>query len=187
MAWAWILEGILIVCKVTSNQSVVRLLVSPVGKENIYRGIIVCEPESNVYILLWVDHHDEAYAWAKRKKCSINKLTGSVQIFDVQEVIEEHSTIDEPALFAGISDDVFEKIGLPEEQLPMIKAIKTLEGLRSMKAAIPEDAFEGLEWLGNGFTVVEVLSTFIQKLSMLMLRIMTLQPRFRQMQVRKVL
>lgn len=83
MAWAWILEGILIVCKVTSNQSVVRLLVSPVGKENIHRGIIVREPESNVYILLWVDHHDEAYAWAKRKKCSINKLTGSVQIFDV--------------------------------------------------------------------------------------------------------
>ena len=159
MAWAWILEGILIVCKVTSNQSVVRLLVSPVGKENIHRGIIVREPESNVYILLWVDHHDEAYAWAKRKKCSINKLTGSVQIFDVQEVIEEHSTIDEPALFAGISDNVFEKIGLPEEQLPMIKAIKTLEGLRSMKAAIPEDAFEGLEWLGNGFTVDEVLST----------------------------
>ena len=127
--------------------------------DDTYRGIIVREPESNVYILLWVDHHDEAYAWAKRKKCSINKLTGSVQIFDVQEVIEEQSTIDEPALFAGISDDVFEKIGLPEEQLPMIKAIKTLEGLHSMKAAIPEDAFEGLEWLGNGFTVDEVLAT----------------------------
>lgn len=127
--------------------------------DDTYRGIIVREPESNVYILLWVDHHDEAYAWAKRKKCSINKLTGSVQIFDVQEVIEEQNTIDEPALFAGISDDIFEKIGLPEEQIPMIKAIKTLEGLRSMKAAIPEDAFEGLEWLGNGFTVDEVLSS----------------------------
>ena len=102
--------------------------------------------------LLWVDHHDEAYAWAKRKKCSINKLTGSVQIFDVQEVIEEQKAIDEPALFANISDEVFEKIGLPEEQLPMIKAIKTLEGLHSLKAAIPEEAFEGLEWLGNGFS-----------------------------------
>ena len=127
--------------------------------DDTYRGIIVREPESNVYILLWVDHHDEAYAWAKRKKCSINKLTGSVQIFDVQEVIEEQNTIDEPALFASISDEVFERIGLPEEQLPMIKAIKTLEGLHSLKAAIPEDAFEGLEWLGNGFTVDEVLST----------------------------
>lgn len=127
--------------------------------DDTYRGIIVREPESNVYILLWVDHHDEAYAWAKRKKCSINKLTGSVQIFDVQEVIEEQNTIEEPALFAGISDDVFEKIGLPKEQLPMIKAIKTLEGLHSMKAAIPEDAFEGLEWFGNGFSVEEVLDT----------------------------
>lgn len=127
--------------------------------DDTYRGIIVREPESNVYILLWVDHHDEAYAWAKRKKCSINKLTGSVQIFDVQEVIEEQNTIDEPALFASISDEVFERIGLPEEQLPMIKAIKTLEGLHSLKAAIPEDAFEGLEWLGNGFSAEEVLDT----------------------------
>jgi len=127
--------------------------------DDTYRGIVVREPECNVYILLWVDHHDEAYAWAKRKKCSINKLTGSVQIFDVQEVIEEQQTIDEPALFADITDDIFEKIGLPNEQLPMIKAIKTLEGLRSLKAAIPEDAYEGLEWLGNGFSPDEVLST----------------------------
>ena len=127
--------------------------------DDTYRGIVVREPESNVYILLWVDHHDEAYAWAKRKKCSINKLTGSVQIFDVREVIEEQKAIDEPALFANISDEVFEKIGLPEEQLPMIKAIKTLEGLHSLKAAIPEEAFEGLEWLGNGFSVEEVLDT----------------------------
>lgn len=127
--------------------------------DDTYRGIVVREPESNVYILLWVDHHDEAYAWAKRKKCSINKLTGSVQIFDVQEVIEEQKAIDEPALFANISDEVFEKIGLPEEQLPMIKAIKTLEGLHSLKAAIPEEAFEGLEWFGNGFSVEEVLDT----------------------------
>ena len=127
--------------------------------DDTYRGIVVREPKSNVYILLWVDHHDEAYAWAKRKKCSINKLTGSVQIFDVQEVIEEQNTIDEPALFANISDEVFEKIGLPEEQFPMIKAIKTLEGLHSLKAAISEDAFEGLEWLGNGFTAEEVLDT----------------------------
>ena len=124
--------------------------------DDTYRGIVVREPESNVYILLWVDHHDEAYAWAKRKKCSINKLTGSVQIFDVQEVIEEQKAIDEPALFANISDEVFEKIGLPEEQLPMIKAIKTLEGLHSLKAAIPEEAFEGL---GNGFSIEEVLDT----------------------------
>lgn len=127
--------------------------------DDTYRGIVVREAESNVYILLWVDHHDEAYAWAKRKKCSINKLTGSVQIFDVQEVIEEQKAIDEPALFANISDEVFEKIGLPKEQLPMIKAIKTLEGLHSLKAAIPEEAFEGLEWLGNGFSIEEVLDT----------------------------
>lgn len=119
--------------------------------DDTYRGIVVREPESNVYILLWVDHHDEAYAWAKRKKCSINKLTGSVQIFDVQEVIEEQKAIDETALFANISDEVFEKIGLPEEQLPMIKAIKTLEGLVEKNFNGPARVLGGA---GTGKTVV---------------------------------
>lgn len=132
--------------------------------DDTYRGIVVREPESNVYILLWVDHHDEAYEWARRKKCSINKVNGSVQIFDVQEAVEEQQAQDSPALFGDISDKIFERIGIPEEQYPMIRAIKTLEGLHSLKAAIPEDAYEGLEWIGNGFSVEEVLDTLYPEL-----------------------
>lgn len=127
--------------------------------DDTYRAIVVRQPESGVYILLWVDHHDEAYAWAKRKKCSVNKTTGSVQIFDVQEVVVEHEVQATPGLFDDVTDDVYAKIGLPEEQIPMIKGIKTLEDLHERKSAIPEDAYEGLEWIGNGFDIEEVLST----------------------------
>ena len=28
--------------------------------------------EANVYLLLWVDHHDEAYQWAEKKRCILN-------------------------------------------------------------------------------------------------------------------
>ena len=35
--------------------------------DDTYRGIVAREKESGVYLLLWVDHHDEAYDWAKRK------------------------------------------------------------------------------------------------------------------------
>lgn len=48
---------------------------------------------------------------------------------------------------------------LEPAQMALNKTIKTLEGLHSLKAAIPEEAFEGLEWLGNGFSVEEVLDT----------------------------
>lgn len=125
--------------------------------DDTYRAIVVRQPESGVYILLWVDHHDEAYDWAKRKKCSINKTTGSVQIFDVQEVVVEKEVKEEPKLFDSINDEVFVRIGLPEEQVPMIRQIKSPEELYAQKASIPEEAYEGLEWIGNGLDVDEVL------------------------------
>lgn len=39
--------------------------------DDTYRGIVVRQKESGVYLLLWVDHHDKAYEWARRKKCEI--------------------------------------------------------------------------------------------------------------------
>ena len=32
--------------------------------DDAYRAIVVRCPDTNVFMLLWVDHHDEAYAWA---------------------------------------------------------------------------------------------------------------------------
>lgn len=125
--------------------------------DDTYRGIVVRQPESGVYMLLWVDHHDEAYAWAKRKKCSINKTTGSVQIFDVQEIVVESKMEKEKGIFEHISDDVFATIGVPEEQISLVRSITTLEELYARKESIPEEAYEGLEWIGNGFDVEEVI------------------------------
>lgn len=127
--------------------------------DDTYRAIVVRQPDSGVFILLWVDHHDEAYAWAKRKKCSVNKITGSVQIFDVQEVAVEQEVQETHGLFDAVTDEVYTSIGLPEEQISMVKAIKTLEDLHAKKSSIPEEAYEGLEWIGNGFDIDEVLST----------------------------
>jgi hypothetical protein len=122
-----------------------------------YRGIVVKMEESGVYMLLWVDHHDEAYAWAKNKKCSINKTTGSVQIFDVQQVTVEEQVA--PGIFAELADDILTRIGVPEEQFDFVKSIANPEELYAKKASIPEEAYEGLEWIGNGFEVEEVLET----------------------------
>lgn len=126
--------------------------------DQTYRGIVVKHEESGVYMLLWVDHHDEAYAWAKNKRCSINKTTGSVQVFEVQQV-EVEETVTVPGIFSQVSDDVFARIGVPEELVPWVKSIKTLEDFYTKKNVIPEEAYEGLEWIGNGFEISEVLAT----------------------------
>ena len=48
-----------------------------------YRGIIYKPERGNVYILLWVAHHDDAYNWCKRKKIELNGETGAIQIFEI--------------------------------------------------------------------------------------------------------
>ncbi len=42
-----------------------------------YRGIVLKPDSGNVFILLWVDKHDDAYAWARRHKIQVNPETGS--------------------------------------------------------------------------------------------------------------
>ena len=51
--------------------------------DDTYRGIVARQPESGVYLLLWVDHHDEAYDWASRKRVDVNPSTGSVQVYEI--------------------------------------------------------------------------------------------------------
>ncbi len=53
-----------------------------------YRAIILQPESGNIYLLLWVDKHDQAYEWAKRKICRINQVSGALQIIDVEEVEE---------------------------------------------------------------------------------------------------
>ena len=127
--------------------------------DDTYRGIVVREEKSGVYILLWVDHHDNAYAWAQRKKCIINPATGNVQVFDAITEVPEKTEV-QSDIFSGISDRELISLGIPEEQLSLVRTITSEEMLYSLKNSFPEDAYEALEWLVNGFTVEEVSELF---------------------------
>ena len=58
--------------------------------DQAYRGIILKPQQGNVYILLWVDHHDEAYAWARRHQCKIHPKTGAIQLY-ASEISEQET------------------------------------------------------------------------------------------------
>lgn len=124
--------------------------------DEAYRGIVVRQEETGVYLLLWVDHHDEAYAWAKRKRCEVNPQTGAVQVFDVQQV-EEKVKKSVKLLFADISDSDLIKLSLPEIQLPFARSLETKEQFFDAEKVFPHDAFENLTWIVEGFPVNEVL------------------------------
>lgn len=150
--------------------------------DETYRGIVLKPKSSNVYLLLWVDHHDDAYRWAVRKKCIINSQTGSIQVFDVEEnnesmpfknVIKEseatssNTTVDEAQnissedpIFKNISDELLIKIGVPDEALSIARKICSLSDLDKNINLLPPDAYEALYFLAEGYSIDEVLDEF---------------------------
>ncbi len=129
-----------------------------------YEVILAIEKETGVYLLLWVDYQDKAYEWAKRKKCLINKELGSIQVFDV--LTDKQNDIDENNhLFKAYSDTELVEIGVPYEQLLLVKNIKNIEEFNKQKNSFSKETYEYLEWLANGFSYQEVKELYdLQKL-----------------------
>lgn len=148
--------------------------------DDTYRGIVSKPKNSNVYLLLWVDHHDDAYKWAVRKKCMVNAQTGSIQVFDVEEstqslkptdnVIENKVEVVQPQsveptepIFKDISDEILIKVGVPEETLATVRKITSITNLDENINLLPADAYEALYFLAEGYSLEEVLEEFTKK------------------------
>ncbi len=132
-----------------------------------YRAIVLKPETGNVYVLLWVDHHDEAMRWAANKKVAIHPETGSLQVITsaglpaggrgITAQAEAVPPLAEvAALFDGVRDRELRRLGVPEEQLPQVRVLQTMADLEEMRLRLPTEAFEALYWLGDGESLEEV-------------------------------
>ncbi len=128
--------------------------------DNTYRGIVVRQPETGVYLLLWVDHHDEAYAWARNKKCNVNPITGGIQVYEMQVTQKAVPASSDVMLFSKASDGDLLELGVPEEMISYVRSIGTAQDFYDRKSFFPDDAFENLSWLAEGIPVDEVKDLF---------------------------
>lgn len=135
--------------------------------DQTYRGIVKKPDTGNVYMLLWVDHHDKAYDWARNKKCTINPETGSLQVYDVDdtrltaaEKEVSHPDPEKTCLFAAIHDRHLIKLGVPEELLPLARTITSDEELDGVVDQFPVEAQEALIALAAGYTLDDVFREF---------------------------
>src|SRR5881227_945296 len=84
-----------------------------------YRAVVLHPERGDVYILVWVDNHDEPMAWAARKIFEVNPVTGALQVVNIEEV--ERAARARPGdgygqpqgLFAAYDDDVLLSFGVP--------------------------------------------------------------------------
>ena len=133
--------------------------------DDTYRGIVVRQQETGVYLLLWVDHHDEAYQWASRKRCDVNPKTGAIQVYDVQTIVEKVPALQQVRLFASAKDDDLLKLGVPEMQLDLVRSFVNKDDFYKAESAMPHDAYEHLSWLAEGFPMDEVLELIAEEQS----------------------
>ena len=123
-----------------------------------YRAVIVHPPSGNLYMLVWVDNHDEAMAWAQNKVFDINATTGSIQVVDMAfveratEAAVAASSAPE-GLFARMSEDDLARTGLPAVLAPAIRAVASEGDLDELQPYLPQEAFEALFLIACGYEV----------------------------------
>ena len=113
------------------------------------RGIVLKPDVGNVYCLLWVDQHDDAYHWARRHRVAIHPDVGSIQIYAVQEEAASAALVmpevaDSVGLFDTLKDREIRRLGVPDERLAAVRAVKSESELEALEALLPDEAFEAL-------------------------------------------
>lgn len=135
--------------------------------DQVYRGIVLKPDRGAVYILMWVDKHDEAYDWARRHDCSIHPSTGAIQVIDTshmqpvsQPATAEPVALEQPALFAAYQAEQILALGVPTIFIDQVMALADIAALNRLEQVMPAEAWEPLHWLAEGFDYQEVLEEF---------------------------
>ena len=115
--------------------------------DDTYRGILLMPENGNVFVLLWVDHHDEAYEWARRKRCLVDMATGALQIFTVVDKLQivEPSTSSPNSPYSLIEDREFRSMGIDESLFSKIRSLSNVNLLYSVRPYLTPLAYEALE------------------------------------------
>ncbi|WP_064706415.1 3'-5' exonuclease [Rhizobium bangladeshense] len=123
---------------------------------------IIIHKTGDSVMLAYVDHHDDAYKWAERRRIETHPRTGAVQIVEVRERVEEIAIQPAPAiqpelpflvpsapsvsalpLFAKLSADDALSIGVPEDWIKDVLDA-TEEKFFALADHLPQEAAEAL-------------------------------------------
>ena len=132
--------------------------------DEAYRGIVLKPDSGNVFVLLYVDHHDKAYQWAENKVCGIHPEIGSIQIFDVVEgsAAEQQQEPDSGApakgLFDHLRDKDIRRLGVPDELLPLVRSFRDENDLDAASDKLPQEAYEALSYAASGYDLQEIMN-----------------------------
>ena len=119
--------------------------------DQTYRGIVLKPKSGNVYTMLFVAHHDDAYRWAQSRRISTSNLEGAIY----ENVQTEIITLTDQRLIAIKNlaiKDLF-AIGIPLDYIDDIRNVQVFDELEMYQSIIGDICYAKLLYLSNGYTV----------------------------------
>ena len=122
---------------------------------------IIINQSSDSMTLCYVDHHDNAYKWARGRRIEAHPHTGAMQIVEIHETVKqvevpvyvevERRAPPKPRPAAGMSDDQLLSYGVPVEWLGSVRDADE-DDLLDIAGHLPEEAGEALLQIAAGGT-----------------------------------
>lgn len=136
---------------------------------------IIVHKTGGSLMLAYVDHHDDAYAWAERRRIEAHPTTGAIQIVEVRERVEEIAlaaaavqaeiTFEAPApaplppIFCSLDAGQMLSVGVPADWIADVGKA-TEETFFALAAHLPQEAAEALlEYAATGILPVPAPAT----------------------------
>jgi hypothetical protein len=120
---------------------------------------LIVHKDGDGLVACYVGHHDEAYAWAERRRLEVHPTTGAAQIVEIRETVREivvpkyveegRAALPAPKLFTRLSDDQLLAFGVPTEWLADVRAA-TEATVLDICDHLPGEAAEALLEIATG-------------------------------------
>ncbi|WP_299018075.1 UvrD-helicase domain-containing protein [uncultured Photobacterium sp.] len=132
-----------------------------------YRAIVIAPDLGDVFLLVYIDHHDEAYAWCKNKSFEAHIATGTLQIFDIEETsaiagelrtspqYQEHYALDK------VSDEELFLAGVPDALIPAVRAARSDDAFVQLADYLPKEAAQVLIGIISGMSLNDALNEML--------------------------
>lgn len=132
-----------------------------------YRAIVIAPEKGDTYLLVHIDKHDKAYAWARNKHFEVHEMTGVFQVFDTEEVANAGAKADSVAGQGNdyplnrLSEEELFMAGVPKALIPAVKAIQSDAGFEALTDYLPRDCRDILLGVAAGMTIDEALEEML--------------------------
>lgn len=130
---------------------------------SFWRGVVLAPDDgSDVFLLVNVVPHDDAYTWAAKRLYTTNSATRALEVRNVVAIeqltpqLEKAAAAAPSLLFARYSDTVLRELGLDDQVLRAVRTVIDKPQLEAFGTLLPEDQFEVLQYLAEGFGPEEV-------------------------------